>query len=456
MKLRRNLGLLEVLGLSIAIIAPTMAMAFNVALTAGSAGAATPLTFVIGTVVMAIVALSFVAFSRRVSHAGAAYAYIGSAFGRRAGFVAGWAMLLVYLTFGSGTIVLVGSFLDAAASNYGLHITGLSEIISIAALLLAIVLAFRDMKFATRLMLVLEGISVAAIIVLGIVILSQAAGQGRLTGTPFHPAPGFGWSGIGYGMVFAVLSFAGFEGVATLAEESNNPRRNIPLALIGTIVIGGLFYVFASYAEVIGFGVDHTKDLAGDASPLNTLGLRYISRGFGSAIAVAAAISAFSGCLGCLSAASRIMFAIGRGGFGAWAADVHPRHGTPGRAVLVSGGLALAGILFWDSFVGASNYYGWISTIGVLALILVYLGVTVAETIHAFSHRKPLWGIFGLLGSLLLLWPLYSSVYPVQAYPANLWPYVVVLWLLIGAGIAVLRPEVGETYDALKAVAEDA
>ena len=88
-QLRRNLGLIEAIALSLSIIAPTMAMAFNVTLAVGSAGRAAPLAFAVGTVALAIVGLSFVAFARRVAHAGSAYAYIAREFGPRAGFVAG-------------------------------------------------------------------------------------------------------------------------------------------------------------------------------------------------------------------------------------------------------------------------------------------------------------------------------------------------------------------------------
>lgn len=439
MKLKRNLGLFEVFGLSIAIIAPTMAMAFNVALTASVAGSAAPLSFIIGTVLMVIVSLSFISFSRKVPSTGAVYSYIGMAFGPRAGFVAGWVMLMVYTTFGSGTIILVGNFLAAALSNYGINFPGISQILSLLGLALAIYCAFRDTKFATRLMLALEILSVLAILILGITIVIHAGQSGQLTAEPFHPTSQFGWAGVGYGLAFAILSFAGFEGVATLAEETKNPRRNIPLAMIGTILLGGTFFVFISYAEVIGFGVDHSADLATNISPLNTLGERYISKPFGAAISIAAAISAFSGCLGCISAASRMMFAIGRSGFLGWGAKIHPTHGTPHRAVLTVGLLCGLGVVVWAPFVGAINYYGYISTIGVLGLILIYLGVTSAELVAAMKSKKLLWSLLSLTGGIALLWPLYSNLYPVPAYPYNLWPYVVILWIVFGVAITWLN-----------------
>ena len=88
--LTRKLGLLEAVGVSLSMIGPTLGVAFNTSLVAGAAGPATPLAFAIGTVVIILVGLSFVSFSRDLAHAGSAYAYVRAAFGRRWGFMAGW------------------------------------------------------------------------------------------------------------------------------------------------------------------------------------------------------------------------------------------------------------------------------------------------------------------------------------------------------------------------------
>ena len=121
--LARRLGLIQATGLSISIIAPTTAMAINVSLTAHAAGRTAPLAFAVGTAVMAIVGLSFVGFSRRIAHAGSAYAYVSQTFGRRCGFIAVWTLLLTYLAYAGRVIALVGSFLQAAAQNFGLNLS---------------------------------------------------------------------------------------------------------------------------------------------------------------------------------------------------------------------------------------------------------------------------------------------------------------------------------------------
>lgn len=438
--LRRNLGLIEAIGLSLSIIAPTMAMAFNVTLAVGAAGRAAPLAFAVGTVALAIVGLSFVAFARRVAHAGSAYAYIGEAFGVRAGFIAGWALMLTYLAYGAGTAVLVGNFIDAALANYGAAVPGLWIAESIAAIAVAAALAYRNMRLAARLMLALEAVSVFAIVALGVVVLHAVENTSGLSATPFAPDPGSGWSGVGYALVFAVLSFAGFEGAATLGEETGEPKRAIPIAVLGTVVLAGVFYVFASYVQVMGFGLGNMKALASDSAPLNTLALRFGSRGFATLLDLAAAFSAFSCVLGSLSASSRMLFALGRAGLAPVVGVAHERHGTPAAAVLTTGAIGIAGVALWAPFTGAARFYGDMGTIGTLALILVYMGVTIAEAMEAARARKTMWAALGVTGTAILLWPLYNSVYPAPAYPGNLWPYVVIAYLAAGLGLLAMRP----------------
>lgn len=442
--LDRKLGLPEALGLSLSIVGPSMAMAFNVSLAVRAAGRAAPLAFAIATIALGIVALAFVRFSRSVAHAGSAYAYIGRCFGWRWGFLAGWTLLLTYLTYAAGVTALIGNFIQAAVHNYGFRPSGLWFTSSITGLLLAGLCAYRDVKVAGRLMLVLEALSVAAIIFLSLVILTKLAATGRLSLAPFVPAAGTHWSGVGYALVFCVLSFAGFEAAATLGEETRNPHRNIPIAILGTCALAGVFYVFVTYAQVVGFGLDSTKELASASAPLNDLAIRYVSRNFATAIDLAAAISAFSCVLGSVSAAARLLFALGRSGLAPGIGGVHPIHGTPSRAVILTSVLCFAGFVLGAPLAGPANYCGDLLTIGTLALVLVYIGVNAADIAESLTVRRLSWSLCGLAGIGVLLWSFYNSVYPAPDFPNSLWPYFVVFWVVAGAALPMIRPALAE------------
>ena len=326
----QRLSLPEAVGMSVSIICPTVTAAFNVTLVVQAAGAAAPLAFAIGTVAMVLVALSFIAFTHRVAHAGSAYAYISHTFGSRAGFVAGWTLLLTYLGFATAQAALVGSFTAAALRGFSIDIGAGWLTVGGTSIAVAWWLAFRDMRLAGRLMLGMEAAAMAGILVLCVSILLQTHPSAAETAASFRPSAAYGgWPALGFGMVFCVLSFGGFEGAATLGEETRNPRRNIPIALLFTVLVSGAFFTFVAYCEVIGFGPGGLKALGKAEAPLNDLALRYASPRLAIALDLAAAASCFSGLLGPLAAAGRVLFALGRGGLAPAMGAVHPVHGTP-------------------------------------------------------------------------------------------------------------------------------
>jgi amino acid transporter len=442
--LASNLKLPEAIGLSLAIISPTIGAAFNITEVVGAAGPAAPLTFAIGTVAMTLVALSFIAFTHRVAHAGSAYAYVAHTFGSRMGFVAGWTLLATYLGFATGFGAMVGSFTAAALKDLGIDIGYGWLAIGGASLLLSWWLTYRDMRLSSRLMLAVEAVAVLGILVLCVAILRQVPPAVQHSMSTWRPTSAFGgWAGLGFGMVFSILCFAGFEGAATLGEETKNPRRNIPIALFSTVLGSGLFFVFIAYCEVVGFGPTGIRELAKSEAPLNDLALRYVSPQMAITLDLLAAGSCFSGVLACLAASARLLFAFGRVGLSPALAAIHPVHGTPSSALSFATLLVVIPFVLWAPFIGASNFYSYVTTIGVLALILVYIGVGGAEVVESWrEQRKILLPAIAILSPLLLLWVLYCNVYPVPAYPNNLWLYVTAAWVMFAWVLMRLRPKV--------------
>ncbi len=438
-----RLKLPEAIALSLSVISPTVTAAFNITLIVQATGPAAPLTFAIGTLGMVLIAFSFIACTRRVAHAGSAYAYIAHTFGSRAGFVAGWTLLLTYLGFATGFAALVGSFSAAALKGLSLDIGVHWITIGIAAMIAGWCLAYRDMRLSGWVMLGLEAAAVVMIVALCLGILQQAHPATAEIAATLRPSAQFnGWTGLSYGMVYSVLCFAGFEGAATLGEETINPRRNIPIALLSTVLGSGVFFIFVAYCEVIGFGSGGILDLAGSQAPLNDLALRYMSPSLAIALDLAAATSCFCGVLGCLAAGGRVLFALGRAGLSPALGGIHTRFGTPAVAVSVTALLIIVPFLAAAPFAGAGNYYSYTSTTGVLALILVYIGVGGAETLEAWRERRMTWAVLCLSGPVLLLWVLYRNIYPAPEFPNNLWPYVALAWMAASWGLMRARPAV--------------
>jgi amino acid transporter len=443
--LKRDLGLIEAISLSTAMLAPTIAMSFNTVFAVQAAGAAAPLAFLIGTVAMLIVGACFASFERRVRSHGSVYSYLAHTFGARCGFTAGWTLLFAYAASSAASAVLAGIAGTVLLSKLGGHGASLWLWIALFAVVATGWTAWRDTKAAVRVMLAMEGFSMMIIVALAVKILYAV----RLSWVPLRPDATHGWAGVGYAMVFAALAFAGFEGAATLSQETRNPRRAIPLALACTLLLSGAFYVLVTYAEVVGYGLGHVADLASAESPLSALAERYMSLRYSLCIDVAVFVSAGASTLGTAAAGARMLRALSLGNRWPRFAGLDPKHGTPRTALVVISALSAAGICIWGVVALADplSYCLALITMATLAFILVYLGVTVAACVEAFRVRRVGSMALSGLGALLLLWPLWNNVYPVPAFPANLWPYAVAAWV-VGGAIYAWRSKSGGGIEA--------
>src|SRR5207247_3070489 len=119
---------------------------------------------------------------------------------------------------------------------------------------LAFVLTFFGVRISTNAGIILGTLEIIIFVALSFWLI-VSAGSGNTAAT-FNPAsslqPGLGgWQGVLFGMIFAFLAFSGFESAAPLAEESQNPRRTVPRAILLAALCIGIFYVFCSYAGVV-------------------------------------------------------------------------------------------------------------------------------------------------------------------------------------------------------------
>ncbi len=159
-------------------------------------------------------------------------------------------------------------------------------------------------KRGTHVLITVEAATVALILVVSTVVLvrllsGSAPGGNAFTLSVFRVQPGTSWSALFLGIVFGFLSFAGFEAAATLGEEAVEPRRDIPRAILGTALFGGLYFVSVTAVEVMGFGTDPAglKAFAASSSLLGDLGGSYVGSWAGAAITLGTTVSAFGCCL---------------------------------------------------------------------------------------------------------------------------------------------------------------
>jgi amino acid transporter len=212
-----------------------------------------------------------------------------------------------------------------------------------------------DIRVATRSLLTIEGISVGLIVILVVVIFvrliagSTPDGHESSLGDAFSLPSGTTLDAIATAAVFGFLSFAGFEGAATLGEETAEPRRSIPRAVFLAPLTIDIFYFFVILSQTLGFGTGEAgvAAFAGSASPLGDLSKTYVGAGLEDAINLGATLSAFASALGTATAGSRVLFALSRDSL----RESHPlacisqRSGAPIGALALVMAVGFAGLI---------------------------------------------------------------------------------------------------------------
>jgi amino acid transporter len=449
--LRRELRFWEAIALSIGIMAPTAAMALNGVAPAGLVGRAVPLAFLFAAVAIGLISYSFVRLTSFFNHAGSTYALAGATLGPRAGFFAGWALLATYSCFIAANIAEIGLFGAAFLQGAGIWNNPEWIVISLIAAALVWLLAYGDVKVATRALLSFEGISVSLIVILVAVIFVHVIGGTAPNGQgftlqPFVPPPGTTLDAVAFASVFGLLSYGGFEGAAALGEETNNPRRNIPLAIAVAVAFCGVFYTIVMFAQSLGFGIGTSgvKAFSTSAAPLGDLSKQYVGSGMADAINFGATISAFASCLGCAAGASRILFALGRDGFlTRRLGDASPRTGAPTRAlaVVMTFGIGVA-VALRIAGTSSTNAFFYLGTLGVLSMLIAYFVIQLgaAKFLH-LEAREPRWrAVVIVLALAAIVYTFYKQVWPRPPHPYDLFPLMIAVWAVLGVVITLAFP----------------
>ncbi|MFC4085777.1 APC family permease [Amycolatopsis samaneae] len=449
--LRRSLSVWQAVGLSVALMAPSMAASINPQQTASAAGRAVPLAFLLSGIGVLLVAYGFVRLCQYYQHAGSVYAFVGATLGPRAGVVAGIGLLGTYTCYAVVTSSAAGTLGTAFLAHTGIWpeppswgpfvLTGVALA---GAWLLAVVPARRG----TGTLLVVEGATIALILLVTVVvavrlIAGSAPGGGRFDLGVFTYTPGTGLSGVFLGAVFGFLSFAGFEAAATLGEETRDPRRAIPRAILGTAIFGGVYFVVVTAVEMMAFGSD-ADAFRQSSSLLGDLGSRFVGPWAGDVISAGAAISAFGCCLACVVGGSRLLFALGRDAFGGRAVGRMSAQGTPAVAattVTLAAALVIVGCAVFFGATAADTF-AWAGSVGTLILLISYLLTTVGAILLLFVRRRmrvPRRQLVFPLGALALLGhTVYVTVIPYPSSGPARWFPVIAGAVLVAAVVIVL------------------
>jgi amino acid transporter len=470
--LTRSLSIWAAVGLSVALMAPSMAANINPQGSATYAGRAVPLTFLIAAVGVLLVSYSFVRLCQYFHHSGSVYAFVGATLGPRTGAVAGWGLLGTYTFYAVVTSAAAGIFGTAFLQEVGIWHnppTWAPFVLLAVTLLLVLVLAIMPVRRGGHVLLSIEGTTVALILVVTAVVLvrllaGNAPGGHTFTWSVFTVGPGISSSGLFLGVVFGFLSFAGFEAAATLGEEARRPTRDIPRAIFGVAVFGGVYFVVVTAVEMMGFGTGAAGVKAFTISPslLGDLGATYVGHWVGDLITLGTTFSAFGCCLACVVGGARLLYAMSRDTAGPRGLGrSNSRFGTPAWAtlVVVAATAVIVGIQAGVAAQPAAfNSFLWSGTIGTLILLVAYVLASIGCIMLVFVRHKlpvPTWQIVVPIAGLVVLgYTLYRNVYPYPTGDSAWFPAVAGAWLVVAIVAVIFAPRTARKLGAALAARE--
>src|SRR6266446_6165836 len=441
--LRRNaIGLPGVLFQSITTMAPASAVAFSLGAAIPFAGGALPLAVLIALVVCTLIALNIGALARYLPSAGGFFTYVGRSLGPQAGWMAGWLFSLTYLLIVPLQLLVLGPVADQFVNQY-FHLSFGPNGWAVWAMIFAVIvfgLTYFGIKISADTSVVMGAIEIGVFVLLSIWLIATA-GNGNTAAT-FNPASSLesglgGWQGILHGMIFAFLAFAGFESSAPLAEEAHNPRRTVPRAILLATISIGVFYVFCSYAGVVGWGFNKISTYPLDPNPWGTLANRVW--GPFSFIAILAILnSALANSNAGVNAATRVLYAMGRvRTLPGPLAHINARFRTPDIAIVFT---MIVGVVFtlWPGFVyGPARAFGLLGTIITILILVVYMAACLSVPFfYSREHRNEFnvvrHVVVPVIPFVVLIFPIVAQFYPAPSFPFNLAGPICAAWFVLG------------------------
>jgi amino acid transporter len=468
------LGLIDIAAATMANIGPAMSFYFGFGFLAYTAGLASPLTIVAAGIAILFLGNTLSEFTKVLPSTGGFISFIGKTFGGRTGVTTAILVGVGYIAAMASVIAIVGGFFQDILQHY--NVGGLEKvpwiIWTLIFLALAAMMMVRGISISTRIAGFFFAFEMTILLLVSIITLIKF--HGDINFKPFNPHNlTNGFSGLSAGFPLAIYLFIGWENSAALAEETREPRKNVPKAVFTSIVIMLVAYVFFAYSTVVGF-----KDNVGTLtnSTLNPVPFLSVAGEITTFLLFFAFLAGMTSTLGALIAGTnsqaRLIFNAGREGLlPKFIGSVNTKRRTPVNALFVFLGCGLLIIGVWglghiigghatSGGMSALNMFVESSTFGTILLLLVYGLSNLALPFYYKKHhpdRFNSWrhGVLPILGLLTILVPLYYLAKPGQPTPYNWYPYMalglVVLAVIYASALVSRDPGIADRVGSIVA-----
>ena len=338
-------------------------------------------------------------YARKYAGAGAVYEYLTHGAHPWVGVLTAGIFFVGALFLGGGGIylglgILSDNFWTAHISDSG----PAWWVWGMIALAIVLVLNYLGVRLAIRAMLTFAAVSFVPMLILALVIIFKGGENGN-TLSMFNPGETslFGVTGGGVlgGLLLGILLFVGFEAAASIGEESEDPHRSIPRALIGTVAVSAAFFVVMAYAFSIGYGKAAVSEgaWAFSPAPVSEMATKYIGSWFATILEIVVILDAMALALAICVMIGRGFFALGRDGLLPKVFAKTSRHDTPwvGNLMVAVGGIGLVIVALSTNYASQLGFldeagkfvpffpndqFAWFivsATVGSFAIELVYL-----------------------------------------------------------------------------------